>query len=286
MSNTLKHLVRDGRIFHLAIIVIVIASVYIFVPLPMPVRDNVKDFYNTIMGLKSTDVVWIRGSIDSTLLMSCREGAIDALKTLKNLNVNIVAFSPPSQTSGSSETVYIFQSLLTIAWGPDWDKSPWYGTKFVYLGYQVVSDKAMFLDLRTATGGKDYRDVSFDDLPLMKNINTGCDIDCVIGMRDSPMTADYPIPYMSRDPKPIVLKTGSPDDITGAYYTDRAAGYINGLLDGAQGAAEYEIISGMPGNGMSYMIAASGGLLFMAIGVTISTIYFVTNKYLRRKEQK
>ncbi|MEM2094380.1 MAG: hypothetical protein QXT81_04415 [Candidatus Bathyarchaeia archaeon] len=251
---------RDTRLIYLMIFAVIYISSIAPVTLPIPVVQWSKDFYNVIdkgvtvsfaepprvfTGVKEGTRVFILNSGETSKLWGdMSEGVSIVWRDLRRRGANILLWS----SSPDNEAI-LNQYLLPVMYGPDVQKHPDYGKKFVNLGYVAGGNQLLeqWKDSIKAITPVDAYGNRLDTLPMMDNfdaLKTDCDL--MIGLDARGLETIFVVRYNTP-----VLEIGGTD--SAAYLAlSYTAGYFKGMLMGQRGGAEYEFLSGLPGKAMSY----------------------------------
>jgi hypothetical protein len=124
---------------------------------------------------------------------------------------------------------------------------------------------------------QDYYGATLDSLPIMRGIKNFNNVKGVIDLTAG-NTADFWITYGNgRYNFPLAI--GITGVMAADYYQYLQSGQIFGIIPGVKGAAEYERLIDMPGQGMqqvSYQVVAHAVIILF---IVISNVaYFATRK--------
>jgi hypothetical protein len=153
-----------------------------------------------------------------------------------------------------------------------------YGTDVVNLGYISGGETAVKSYITDPVNAyvTDQRGNKVADLPIMQRIKTFSDFAYIIDFQTgNPGYTDFlrQMPPGMKYAAGIV--TVSVPNVM-PYYD---SGQLAGLLQGLRGAAEYEVLLGMPGEGAARMDAQSLGHVVIILSIIIGNIaYFFTRK--------
>jgi hypothetical protein len=222
--------------------------------------------------------------VGSATISNVKDGFIVVLRHFQQKGCMVLMWSQ------SSEGELLWPGILDTALGPGWKTTAGgYGTKYVWLGYLPVTTKSFYLDIWGACKGKDIYGNALSSLPMMTGphtlgtgIHTGADFIAVLGaIADG--EASYYRAYETRVPKPIVINVDVQENLViEGYWARRAAGTVQGDIDGPRGAAEYELLSGIKGFALSYMTASILAMGFTAGAIAIHNIFWLLNRGSRR----
>jgi hypothetical protein len=151
-----------------------------------------------------------------------------------------------------------------------------YGTNFVNIG-PIPADRTtakLFSENIRAVTITDDEGTSFDDLPMMADIQDGSDIDLLFGGQQA--IEDYKLVHGTT----IMVAQSSQTIFKAVYYALISAGHIKAGLAGLVGAAEYEVLLQQPGKASQYMFGIVVAALF-----GIALIAYTNVRYLIRRSR-
>jgi hypothetical protein len=251
-------------------------SVPIVVPLGLPlvVSKPTMDVYNAIQSLPANSVVVLDVTYDPINEVEQWPMTLALMQHLFSRPVKLVLVS----LTYVGGVVYTLRALDTV------DKhGKIYGQDYVYLGYYAGVEAAMSLfvsDMHTLAK-TDYFGTPIDQIPMMRNIRTGKDINLFITL-----TPAYHSSYIGliQAPfkMPMAMATVSvviPE--VRAYYN---AGQLIGFLNGIRGAAEYEKLINRPYWGLGLMDAMSVTHVMLICFVVLGNLQYLRMK--RKTERK
>jgi len=158
-----------------------------------------------------------------------------------------------------------------------------YGVDYVNLGWVagLESGEAAFVNNIRSVVTQDFRGKPIDELPIMKGVNTGKDFQFVIhiGYAEDPIRQ-----YVTAFKLPLVVATWG---MMGPHYPPYIeAGQMIGLIVGMPGAAEYELLIGMKGEGLKGSDALSMTHLMVATFCILGNVYYFGWKAAGRKRKE
>lgn len=160
-----------------------------------------------------------------------------------------------------------------------------YGVDYVNLGWVagLESGEAAFANNIRSVVTRDFvQGKPIDELPIMKGVNTGKDFQFVIhvGYAEDPIRQ-----YVTAFKLPLVVATWG---MMGPHYPPYVeAGQMKGLIVGMPGAAEYELLIGMKGDGLRGSDALSMTHLMVAVFCVLGNVYYfgVVRRGRKAKEE-
>ncbi|MCU0612157.1 MAG: hypothetical protein MUE60_10260 [Candidatus Eisenbacteria bacterium] len=150
-----------------------------------------------------------------------------------------------------------------------------YGTDWVFLGYRP-SAPGVIMSLASApytVFPRDHRGTSLRALPLAAGLSGHSDYQLVAVVASGPAAQDWVIYGHARYRAPIVIGLGGGLGPTFQGFLDTHA--IAGLIAGLRGAAEYEQLTGRPGEALRALSAqAMAHLLLIALIILGNAAFF------------
>jgi hypothetical protein len=244
----------------------VLITIILFRPvgLPLPITDEVQSAYNTVETLPDGSIVLFDISIVSGQFLDSTPGTEAFVRHLIRLNqergIKIVFLS-----SISPDAPLLLNKYLD---GLEKDLEPLeYGEDYVQLGYiggEETGIAAFGADVWNSMP-TDAFGTPIQSIPMMADIKTGAAFELIIqisGGTFQPMLRQINEVYGAKQIFCIVT-ISIPSVVP--YYQ---AGQIQGYLGGQRGGAEYELLIGKPGLGLSQMDGVSMIHMIM-VGVII-----------------
>jgi hypothetical protein len=210
--------------------------------LPLPITAQTRTLYESLLTLEEGDVMllfvdWGAGSISihqpGALAVSVQ--AIQQGAKLVYLTTN-------------TEGPLMYERLLNEKLQPILDNAGYeYGEDYVFLGYVAGAETALAAiasNIRTAYSDDYYR-TPLDDIPLMQTVQNHADFDMIITF-----TMGSPESFVRQfnTQYGVVTHVHCGEMMTPNLLPFWASGQITGLLNGAFGAAELEVLIQRPGD--------------------------------------
>jgi hypothetical protein len=260
----------DSRLIYLAIGIIVFTSVLVRIPVPIanPLTTTIS-FYNELEKLPEESKILICDAMSGITAGDTFPQCEVFYKYLIERNLH------PVLLSRNAESVTFMTRLLSRVYGAEWWENPLYGSQIVYLNY-VAGDAANLWSIRESlrsVHATDYRGTPLDDL-AMDVPDHGSEWDMVMyhagggGIGGYPTTLstafveEYGTPF-------IMIGTTSSPGFTGKLI---GGGFLKGLIVGTRGGAEFEALTGIPGDSVKYMSAQVGVVYLVIIGLIILNV--------------
>jgi hypothetical protein len=256
-----SRLFNNTKLIYILVFGVIYISSLAPITLPITIVQWSRDFYQTIdqgvtvdfadpprvfEGVTEGTRVFILNSGETAKLWGDMSEAVKSVWTdLMQRGANILLWS-----SSPDNEATLRKYLLPVMYGADIENSPLYGTKFVNLGYVAGGNQLLeqWKDSVTAITTVDTYGNSLDSLPMMDTFDElKVDAELMIGLDARGLETIYVVRYNTP-----VLEMGGTD--TASYLAlSYTAGYFKGMIMGQRGGAEYEALSGISGNAMSYL---------------------------------
>ena len=277
---------KDTRWIYIMVFGVIYISSLAPIALPVPIVQWSKDFYSVINegvtvdfadnprefgGVEEDTRVFILNSGETSKLWGDMSEAVTTVwKDLRERDANILLWS-----SSPDNAATLNKYLLPVIYGLEPQNHPDYGVKFVNLGYVAGGNQLLeqWKDSVTEITPVDAYGNQLADLPMMSNFNElKVEADLMIGLDARGLETIYVVRYNTP-----VLEMGGTDSASylALSYT---AGYFKGMIMGQRGGAEYEILSGIPGNARSYLQNTFTISTIMVIIMIVTNVRYVLNK--------
>ena len=277
---------KDTRWIYIMVFGVIYISSLAPIALPVPIVQWSKDFYSVINegvtvdfadnprefgGVEEGTRVFILNSGETSKLWGdMSESVTTVWKDLREREANILLWS-----SSPDNAATLNKYLLPVIYGLEPQNHPDYGVKFVNLGYVAGGNQLLeqWKDSVTEITPVDAYGNQLADLPMMSNFNElKEEADLMIGLDARGLETIYVVRYNTP-----VLEMGGTDSASylALSYT---AGYFKGMIMGQRGGAEYEILSGIPGNARSYLQNTFTISTIMVIIMIVTNVRYVLNK--------
>jgi hypothetical protein len=277
---------KDTRWIYIMVFGVIYISSLAPIALPVPIVQWSKDFYSVINegvtvdfggeprvfeGVEENTRIFVLNSGETAKLWGDMSEAVTTVwKDIMAREANIILWS-----SSPDNAATLNKYLLPVLYGSEPQNHPDYGVKFVNLGYVAGGNQLLeqWKDSITDITPIDAYGNQLTDLPMMSNFNElKVDADLMIGLDARGLETIYVVRYNTP-----VLEMGGTDSASylALSYT---AGYFKGMLMGQRGGAEYEILSGIPGNARSYLQNTFTISTIMVIIMIVTNVRYVLNK--------
>jgi len=244
----------------LIILAMTIPQFYSF-GLPIVATQPTIDYYNTLTALKPGSVVLLGFEYELAASATINPGVIATIKTCVQKNLKLVIFCLSSQTVIVKNQILTTLNLESMGYK--------YGIDYVDLGF-ISGMESAIAGLALDVWGLVPNDVNgtpLSQLPLMSQVHGAPDISVVIEATTGTemevlrqFNTKYGVPCLF-DVIEVIVPTLAP-----YYESKQVAGYLNG----GQGAAQLEFLSGFPGTAVKltdmYSIAHLMVLCLLILG--------------------
>ena len=234
--------------------------------LPIPISTQSTTFYNAIDNLEPGDVVFFAFDAGSMTWMEQGLGAEVVMEhILSKPGVKIVG-----ATIGPEGPMFWEQTINKFD-PSGYDKE--YGVDIVWLGFFAggeTSSAALAKDIKEATAGVDYYGNNLDDLPLMEQVNNAEDFELLVvlswGGTWEWWMNQWQMPYGIKE---YVIPLAG---VVAAMEPYIQSGQVQAIINGARGAAEYELLKKEPGRAVAGMDAQSIGHIYVALLIIVGNV--------------
>ncbi|MDP2858052.1 MAG: hypothetical protein Q8P50_08760 [Bacillota bacterium] len=238
------------------------------VPMPLVVKQETRDLYDSIEKLTPGDTVVMCFDYSPGTASDIHAAAVAVFTHLMRRGVRVIAvsFVPDGPQ-------FAAQALATAP------KEKTYGKDFVDLGYRAGGENAIaaFAQDVARTFPADSKGAPLAQLPLMAGIKTARDFALVIEMSGG---TPGPAEWVRQVGQAFGCRIGAivttvmvPPNL--AYVQSKQ---LMALLYGLRGAAEYELLVGRPGLGLAGMGSQSAAAVFILAAVGIGNVLRLRSK--------
>jgi len=243
------------------------------VSLPMTVAKEVGDAYNFVESIQERSPVLFTAYLYAAAWPELGPCGVAVVRHLFRRSIRPIFLG-----TGPESPVLIEKILSHVD-----TKGKTYGVDWVNLGY-VPGDETMLAavskDFKVIA--KDYFGTSTGDIPLMKGVNTISDVKAAICIDTGIHGLEGVIRQIAaKTPFLIAGVMGTYYSMAMPYYK---AGIAKGVLSSTLGAAQYEVLTKMPGPGSSVMSAMSVSHILLIALIMAANIYMVWEKRARERE--
>lgn len=244
------------------------------VNLPVEPSARVRAAYNAIDAVPEGSPVLMSMDYEPDIMAELQPMAIAVLRHCFRRNLKPVILTLYPAAPG------LIERALAIAGAAEGKER---NRDFVFLGYKS-GNQSVVLGLGENIHSlfpTDFYGTRTDDIPLMQGLNSYTDFPLLINLSGSAI-ADYYIRIAaSRYHRPMVL--GATAVMATDYYPYLSSGQILGLIGGMRGAAEYERLMNLTGDGRRGMDAQSMVHTIIVALVILGNVAFIATGGLRRR---
>ena len=250
----------DRRLIFLLMGLVVLVPLLVPIDLPVVVSEETRDFYREIESLSDGAVLMLAVDYEPDTMAELDPMTLAVLRHAFRRGVRVVALSLYPGAPG------IAQRLLTRAAG---EYGMTYGEDYVYLGYNPDWSGTMLRlgESIRATYPKDQWGTATRDLPLMAGVDSYEDVDLLVSINGSKYAEYWAAYAQARYGQRMV--SGNTAVMAVFIYHYYNTGQISGFLAVIRGAAEYEKLVGLPGDGTIAMGSQSCGHLLIVILIVL-----------------
>jgi hypothetical protein len=233
--------------------------------IPIAVGKDAQNFYNLVNSLKAGDVMWLDSHISLSAAVECLPQMVAIAYHAQSRGVKIVMLAMSADGQPFAERV--LQEIL--------GRGAKYGEDIVYLGFVPGGEPgvaSLMADLHK-TVPNDYKGTPLASLPLTSRVKSAKDLAVVV-----PVTSDATAPdYWTRQIRPyptVALTMASQASLWPKIQPYLPTGQIKAALNGARGAAEYELLIKRPGQAVGSMDATSVAYLTFVLFILLGNLAY------------
>jgi len=244
---------------------------------PVVVSQEVRDFYSELEKLKAGDVVLFSFDYEPDTMAELNPMSKAVLRHCFRKDVKVISTAMYPGAVGIAENI-----LPEIA--AEYGRK--YGSDYVFLGY-LPDWSATMLRIGEdilATYPADQHGRSTREMEIFRNVKNYDDIDLLVSISSSAYSEYWAFWAGGRYGQKIISgNTAVQAVLMYPYYQTRQ---VLGFLGGLKGAAEYEKLIGIPGNGLRGMDAQSTAHVLMVVFIIIGNIGYIFGKRRRKSPDR
>ena len=269
-----KIMLIDRRWIYLAIGLAVIIPAIVSFEVPVSVSPEVRRVYNFIEDIKPGEYLFLAMDYDPTSLGELNPMAVAILSHAFSRDVKVVIVTLAQFGPGMVEQV-------TSDLAAQYNKTR--GVDYCFLGYRpypAITILAMGVDFRVPFP-VDYYGTPLDSLPVMKGIKNFYNVKGVIDLTAGNTADMWLVDGNGRYGFPLAI--GITGVMAADYYQYLQSGQLFGIIPGVKGAAEYEELIKIPGEGktqQAYQVVAHTVIILFIILSNVA--YFATRRQKRQ----
>ncbi len=253
----------DNRVIYALVLVAIIFPLLNPIGIPFNIDEMTQDIFDEVENLPDGSVVMLAVDYSAGAAPQIHPQAIAMFKQLfydKNCKIIVTAIA---------STGPLFYAQIMKEVGDTHGKV--YGEDYVHLGFLAGTETAIaaYANSFQKAYPSDFNGTPIGDLPMMADIKSAADIDFAMIF-----TASEPSQYVRQLQGAYGVKLGiGINSVTVSsqmpYYN---SGQLVGILNGLNGAAEYEALAGYPGTATAGMDAVSATALVVLAFIIIGNI--------------
>jgi hypothetical protein len=270
----LEHLPRQ---YYFGLLIILICAVIIHpIGLPISIGKETKEFYDKVNALPNGSKVLLSIEMDPAAAGELNPGLAILMHQLFQKNIRILFFPSIDPIYPQMYVQYVEKSGIPEEYGKK------YGTDYMAYGYLAGAETAM------ATLAKDMLFPTVDvhqnklsDLPIMSDVHTYKDVVAVIivsSLETNWWVRQWGSPYGV--PLFAVVTMMMIPTVNPFYFS----GQIKALMSGATGAPGYELLMGIPGDGLKNTDALSVSQLFVLALIVLGNLGLLIGRRKRAND--
>jgi len=233
--------------------------------LPISVSQTTRNFFEIIDGIEEGDIIFFDINFGPGSWPENGPQAVAVIKHIWSKGGKILFFSL------SSDGPQMYLKMMSKIIPPAGYE---YGADWVYLGFLSGGETAMAA-ITTDTWSlvtSDYQGKPLENLPLMQKVHSAEDGKLLLCDTSGALGCAWVRQWYEPYKKPYLLLPIGIMIPSSAVYVD--AGQIAALLPGSRGAAEFEILSGRPGEAVTLTDTLTIQQVFIMITIIIGNILF------------
>lgn len=269
----------DSRWLYTALFVAVAIPVFVRMRPPIPPSRDTLGVYHAIQNTPPGRLVMLQPTWDAGTVGECRAQFRGIVTHLMRNGIPFVVWtsnpsSPPFYQPIIAEAARRFHRT----YGKDWAD----------FGYKVPGDQVAFAVQAMARDFPGYMQADIHgtpaaDLPVLHSVSNASSFWLAISIGYNP-TPEF-IQFMEAVYGTKVAFAAAAINSSTLYsYIDSKQ--ISGILVGARGGAEYEVLMGIPGQGVDIIIAQSFGHMLIVLAVLVGNLALIAHKYASRHERE
>lgn len=267
-------LVVDRRWIYLLLAVAVIIPTAVRFDVPTSVSSEVRNVYEFVENLQPGDNIHLALDYDPSTLAELHPMTEAILAQVFRRNARVVI------TALSQFGPAMAEELITRVSAQQGKQRNIDYTFLGYKPYPAITILAMGTDYRVPFPA-DYYGTPVDSIPMMEDIHNYRNLRGVISMAGG-NAADFWIQYgNAKYGFPLAL--GVTGVMASDYYPYLQSGQIFGLIPGMKGAAEYEMLTDIRGQGSRGMPYQMTSHLVILIFMVITNVAYLTQRRARRR---
>ena len=262
----------DVRIIYTIMFILVAAVMLNPIGLPIPIGDDTQLYYEEIDQLAETgEVLWLDAAFGPGSWGELGPMVEATLRHAFDRGIPVVGMAMWQQGGRMFET-----AMLNVLEDPEYDHIE-YGEHIVNLGFRpggaAVVLRGATRDVYDTFGGVDHTGQSLDDMPLamrVERLHPDYVGGAVVYESGSPGAIEY-INYV-HEPTGMTLHSGVIAMSFPAHKNLQDAGQLTGILGGATGCAQYELLIDHPGYAVMTQDVISIGMVFVTLLIILGNI--------------
>ena len=260
------------EILYILLIISMIIPLLSPLGLPVPITIQTRSLHESLLTLEEGDVMlffvdWGAGSISIH-----QPGAVAVSHQVIQRGAKLVYIST------NAEGPLMYERMLVEKLQPILDNAGYeYGEDYVYLGYVAGAETALAAiasNIRTAFT-EDYYGTPLDDIPLMQTVQGYADYTMV-----STFTMGSPESFVRQfnTQYNIITHVHCGEMMTPNLLPFWSSGQITGLLNGAFGAAELEVLINQPGDAVKLTDVYSFSNILVFVFLVLGNVGFLMSR--------
>lgn len=265
----------DRRVIFTLIFVVVAWPLIWPMRLPMDVTPPVQLLHDTVEAIPEGSIVMLAGDYSPDTMPELQPMVRAFVRHAFSRNLKVVT------TSLWADSPPLIEAAMTPL-AAEFGKA--YGTDYVNLGY-MAGGTVTLLGMGASipnTFPQDYYQTPVREIPLMSEVQNFDDIALVMNVSSgTPGTREWVQQVQSR--YRVQLASGTTAVAAPPFYPYVQSGQLVGLLGGLKGAAEYEMLVGMPGDAVRGMDAQSIVHALIVFFILLGNVVYLAERRSRAR---
>lgn len=267
----------DNRVLYTTLAIAVAIPVFVRLRLPIPATTETLGAYNAVESVPPGRLVMVHSTWDAGTIGECEGQCRAVIEHLMSRGRPFVIWtSNPSSPPFYNRIIEETAKRHGRVYGRDW----------VDFGYKVPAGSMAFGVQAMARDFPGYMKTDVhgtpvEKIPALKNVRNATDFDLIITIGYNPIGEFIQFVQAVYGTK-VVFGIAAINSTTTYSYLDSKQ--IVGMLVGARGGAEYEVLVNWPGRGVQIIMAQSFGHLLIVLVVLLANVAALFQRRFARSE--
>jgi hypothetical protein len=268
----------DRRIIYVLLFLTTMAPLVFGWHLPMFVTDDARELYAVVEALPRNRIVVLSCNWEAGTQAESRPQTVALARHLLRRRIPFAILSINYPTSPQLADDAVQQAIREEGHGK-------YGVDYCNFGYKVGTTPWLQAVARnlTTTISNDWKGRPLGELPMMRGVETfQQNVSLLIDITGSATVTEW-IPFVHTPPTSVPIGYACTAVMAPEAYPLLDSGQLVGMLTGMRGAAEYELLNGSPGFGVTAMAGQSFAHLFILGLIALGNLPILAGLLARRR---